>query len=367
MNAVWYESEWTPSILDRLAVALRGLFVITETRVLHPPDQVIAFEGYFQTDPESAFEILRPRFEALGYTPILRRHGQTDQIIAQAGVFRPARSQPWINLVLFLATVATTIWAGALYGSEGPLNWTQGVTFAAALLLILGVHEMGHYIAARLHRSEVTLPYFIPVPPWIGMLGTFGAFIQIRSPIRNRKALFDIGIAGPLAGLAVAIPILIYGLLTSPVVPLRGAVALEGNSILYWGLKVLIFGRPLPGDGYDVQLNVLAWAGWIGLLVTAFNLLPLGQLDGGHILYAMLGRGAWRVSEIGVFVLLALGLRWPGWFLWAFMPMLTGLRHPPPLNDITPLDPIRQAIGWLTWILFLLIFVPVPFSVVEFR
>ncbi len=366
METTPYETGWTSSVLDQLAAALRGLFVITEARVLYPPDQVIAFEGYLQTDPDSAFEILRPRFEALGYTPILRRHGRIDQIIAQVGVFRPARTRPWINLALFLATVATTVWAGALYGGEGRLNLWQGIAFAAALLLILGVHEMGHYIAARLHRSEVTLPYFIPVPPVIGMLGTFGAFIQIRSPIRNRKALFDIGVAGPLAGLAVALPILIYGLRTSPVVPLQGVVALEGNSLLYWGLKMWIFGRPLPGDGYDVQLNVLAWAGWIGLLVTAFNLLPLGQLDGGHIMYAMLGRAAWRVSEIGVFALLLLGLRWPGWFLWAFMPMLTGLRHPPPLNDITPLDPARRAIGWLTWILFLLIFVPVPFSLAEF-
>ncbi|MCS7251694.1 MAG: site-2 protease family protein [Anaerolineae bacterium] len=366
MGFSWPGMEWTPTTLERLTAALQGLFVITETCVLHPPDRVVAFKGYLQMDPESALEILRSRFEALGYTPLLRRDGQTDQVIAQAGVPRPSRPQPWVNLVLFLATVITTIWAGALYGSEGTLDLRQGIAFATALLLILSVHEMGHYVAARLHHSEVTLPYFIPVPPLIGMLGTFGAFIQIRSPMRNRKALFDISVAGPLAGLAVALPVLIYGLMTSPVVPLRGVVALEGNSILYWSLKALIFGRPLPGDGYDVQLNVLAWAGWIGLLVTGFNLLPLGQLDGGHIMYAMLGRTAWRVSEISVFALLALGLRWPGWFLWAFMPMLTGLRHPPPLNDITPLDPIRQAIGWLTWVLFLLIFVPVPFSLVEF-
>ena len=366
MNTAFFETEWAPSPADRLAAALRDLFVITETQILYPPDQVIAFNGYLRADAESAFEILRARFEPLGYTPILRRHGRMDQVIAQAGVVRPSRSRPWIHLALFLATVATTIWAGALYGGGERVDWAQGLAFAGALLLILGVHEMGHYIAARLHHSDVTLPYFIPAPPFVGMLGTFGAFIQIRSPIRDRKALFDIGVAGPLAGLAVALPILIYGLLTSPVVRVQGPVFLEGNSLLYWGLKRLIFGRPLPGGGFDVQLNAIAWAGWIGLLVTAFNLLPLGQLDGGHILYAMLGRTAWRISELGVFALLLLGLRWPGWFLWAFLPMFTGLRHPPPLNDITALGPVRQAIGIMTWILFLLIFAPVPFSVVNF-
>jgi membrane-associated protease RseP (regulator of RpoE activity) len=198
-------------------------------------------------------------------------------------------------------------------------------------------------------------------------LGTMGAVIRLRSPIRNRKQLFDIGVAGPLAGLVVAIPLLLYGLSTSPVEPppVRTPYLQEGNSLLYLGLKYLVHGRILPGGGLDVSMNAITYAAWIGLFVTCLNLLPLGQLDGGHIAYALFGRRAWWLARSAALGLLVLGFTgWMGWFLWVILPFALGLQHPPPLNDHTPLDRRRKALGVLMILIFILVFTPVPFKVV---
>jgi membrane-associated protease RseP (regulator of RpoE activity) len=228
---------------------------------------------------------------------------------------------------------------------------------------------MGHYVAARLHRAAVTLPYFIPMP--FG-LGTMGAVIRLKSPIKNRRQLFDIGVAGPLAGLTVAIPLLIVGLITSPVqhvgIPVPGSQ--EGNSILYALLKFLTKGQFLPGNGNDVMVNAIAFPAWFGLLVTMINLLPIGQLDGGHVLYSLFGRKQWQVATVSIFALIGLGIYLAYatgeiinvWLLWAFLAQIFGLRHPPPLDDITPLDPRRRLIGLATIVIFVLIFTPIPFS-----
>ncbi|HET7376645.1 MAG TPA: site-2 protease family protein, partial [Anaerolineae bacterium] len=241
--------------------------------------------------------------------------------------------------------------------------------YVLTLLGILGVHEMGHYVMARLHKAAVTLPFFIPMP--IG-LGTMGAVIRLKSPIKNRKQLFDIGIAGPLAGLAIAIPLLIVGLIMSPVqyvgAPVPGAQ--EGNSVLYFLLKLILKGRVLPGGGYDVMLNTIAFPAWFGLIVTMINLLPIGQLDGGHVIYSLFGRKQWRVAQIAIFGLIGLGAYLAFttgellnvWLLWALLANVFGLRHPPPLDDITPLDRRRQLIGYATIVIFILIFTPIPFS-----
>ncbi|HEU4614171.1 MAG TPA: site-2 protease family protein, partial [Kofleriaceae bacterium] len=176
---------------------------------------------------------------------------------------------------LFLACCVTTTWLG-------------GAAFGATLMGILTCHELGHYMVGRRHGVEVSMPYFIPLPP-VATLGTMGAVIRMNKPIEDRRKLFDVGAAGPIAGLVVAIPLLVIGLYLSDLGPLKPGDSLEGNSILYALLKYAVFGRWLPGDGVDVQLHPMALAGWVGLLVTMINLMPIGQLDGGHIAKSTLG------------------------------------------------------------------------------
>jgi membrane-associated protease RseP (regulator of RpoE activity) len=359
-----------PTIIDKLRAQLAGIFSIALVDVPKPPDNAIRFRGYLQQEPEQAFAELSRRFEPLDYTPTLSRdeeNGGQDVLVAVRGVARPKPSRAWINLVLFGATVFTTLLAGSFYEGGGLLS---GVPFAFTLLLILGTHEFGHYFVARYHRAAVTLPYFIPFPSLPGMLslGTMGAVIQLRSPIRDRKQLFDIGVAGPLAGLVVAIPLLILGLSQSPVQPppANGMYLQEGNSLLYLGLKYLVHGKILPANGLDVSINSMAYAAWIGLFITCLNLLPMGQLDGGHVAYALFGRRAWilaRVTAVALFALAFLG--WQGWFLWVILPLIFGLRHPPPLNDHTPLDPQRKVLGVAMIVIFLLVFIPIPFAIVS--
>jgi membrane-associated protease RseP (regulator of RpoE activity) len=357
------------NIIDQLRAQLAGIFNIVWIDVPKPPDQAIRFRGYLQQEPETAFAELSRRFEALDYTPTLARDDKNEGqavLVAMRGVTKPRPSRAWINVVLFFVTVFTTLLAGSYYEGGSLLS---GAPFAFTLLAILGTHEFGHYFIARYHKAAVTLPYFIPFPAISGMLslGTMGAVIQLRSPIQDRKQLFDIGVAGPLAGLVVAIPLLIYGLSQSPVQPPpNDAVYMqEGNSVLYVGLKYLVHGRILPSDGLDVSINSMAYAAWIGLFVTCLNLLPLGQLDGGHVAYALFGRRAWQLARLAAGALLILGfLGWPGWFIWVALPFIFGLRHPPPLNDHTPLDGRRKVLGLFMIVLFFIVFTPIPFRLI---
>lgn len=330
---------------------------------------------------------------ARGYTPMLRP-GTTDDpddvvVRVFAGVARKGKSRVWINVVLFILTLLSTLFAGALYSDAvgrlesawdfiSPGFLLAGLPFAATLLGILGAHEFGHYFAARYHKVAVTLPYFIPMPL---TFGTLGAFIQLKEPVPDRRKLFDIGVAGPLAGLVLAVPLLIYGLSTSPVaVPqFTGGAMVEGNSILYFTAKLLILGKVLPNPvtGEDVLMNQVTFAAWIGLLVTALNLLPVGQLDGGHTVFAMFGEKARIINRVTVgmlafFALASLapvqrllpflsGVAYGGWFIWLFLILfLIGVQHPPALDDVTRLDRRRWWIGVLVIIIFVLIFVPVP-------
>jgi membrane-associated protease RseP (regulator of RpoE activity) len=242
----------------------------------------------------------------------------------------------------------------------------DGLPFSLTLLFILGVHEMGHYVVARLHGAKVTLPFFIPLPV-SGTLGTLGAVIFIRSPLMNRRALFDVGIAGPLAGMVIAIPAFLIGLqqpqtLGGPVMWMDAGITRVANPPLLDMLARLVV------DTHNLDRFVffghpMALAAWFGVLLTALNLLPMGQFDGGHVLYALLGRRAWTVARFVFVGLVLLGVFgfWFTWLIWAMMGLLTGLRHPPPHDDLTPLGWPRTLLGIATVILFVLIFVPIPF------
>ncbi len=274
-----------------------------------------------------------------------------------------------LQILLFLATFLTTLVAGAFLAGGNPLARPQdllpGLMFAVPLLSILGVHELGHYTAARRNRVEVTPPYFIPAPPVGLSIGTFGAFIKIRSPLPHRDALLEIGAAGPIAGALVAIPVLFIGMAMSEVrmvLPAAGLQVRLGEPLLLKAATFLLFGTIPPG--YDVVLHPVAFAGWIGLFVTALNLIPSGQLDGGHIAYALFGGRYERVARLVPVALLPLGLLWPGWLLWAVLLLFLGTRHPRPMFDEIPLSPGRRAIGAVAALLFLVCFTPAPFTVV---
>ncbi len=361
-------------LVGRLRQEIEGLFHVADIRASERGDAVM-FVGRLASTGEvdAIYDQLRERFKRLGYTPVLRREGSRDIVVAQRGVVGIARSNPLINILLFVATLFTTLLAGAGFAdvnvmpalravlSTGDLTHLvpvlmAGAPFAGTLLMILGVHEMGHYVAARLHGVQVTLPYFIPMP--LG-LGTFGAFIQMKSPVENRKALFDVGLAGPLAGLAVALPLMVVGLLTSEVtMRTPGADGMGTSLLVRWMVDLLV-----PHAANEaVQLSPMAIAAWFGLLVTGFNLLPMGQLDGGHVAYAVLGKAA-RPLALATFVgMLVMGYTvWSGWYTWAFFAFITGLRHAEPLNDITPLGWGRRLIALATLGLFFLLLTPRPF------
>jgi membrane-associated protease RseP (regulator of RpoE activity) len=281
----------------------------------------------------------------------------------------------WLHWSLFLATVVTTTWAGALHAGvnllQQPERFTVGLPYSLGLLLILGAHELGHYFTARHHGIRVTPPFFIPLP---FALGTFGAFIKIQSLTPNRRALFDVAVAGPLAGLVFAIPALLVGLRYSEVMPgsaptmgLDHAGVSIGSSVLLATLAKISLGASVL-EGNRLVLHPLAFAGWLGLIVTALNLLPVGQLDGGHISHALFGtRKAHGVSmaALGALFLLALFV-WPGLMMWAFIVFfIAGTHDAPAANDVTPVGFAREALGYFSFLLLLLIIVPVPHALYE--
>jgi membrane-associated protease RseP (regulator of RpoE activity) len=307
---------------------------------------------------------------------------------------RPLGRLPVLNAALFVATVATTLLAGAGQsslprGADLSSVAVAGLPFATALIGILFSHEMGHYLVARAYGVDTTLPFFIPVPLGIG---TFGAVIRIRSPIPSRRAALDIGAAGPIAGFCVALPLFAWGIAHSEVRPVAdalvqgadgagspyallrslargeplgaglGGVQLMGDSLATLGAQWLVLG-PMPA-GHDVFLHPVAYAAWIGLFVTTLNLLPIGQLDGGHVTYALLGpRLAYATSKLVSYALLGCGLflswNWLVW--WAITRFAVRLGHPPSVVE-EPLDPSRQAVAVFSLALFAVTFIPVPIS-----
>jgi len=276
-------------------------------------------------------------------------------------IFEKLRSdKPRVNVILFLATCLTTFMTGWLHNG----TWQGGVWYSAAIISILLAHEMGHYLMCRKYGIRATLPFFLPFPPLLNPFGTLGAVIRMESLIPNRKALFDVAVAGPLAGLALTVPAIYFGVQYSEIVEVNresaaGALYL-GESFLFAQISKLAIGT-LP-DGKDVLLHPLAFAGWAGLFVTALNLLPIGQLDGGHIVYALLGRKHRIVAAAALlgFAVICIFM-YHGWFLLLLLILWFGYRHPP-TQDETPVDKTRAVIGILTLIIFVLSFTPEPFK-----
>jgi membrane-associated protease RseP (regulator of RpoE activity) len=292
-----------------------------------------------------------------------------------------------IHIVLFVLTVFTTFATGLSFGG----TVLSALAFSGALLFILGSHEMGHYFYGRKYGVDITPPYFIPAPPIISPIGTFGAFIKIKSPISTRKALFDIGIAGPLAGILASVPVLIIGIKLSTIVDIAGSAGEQGltlGSPLIFSFFSGIFIGKIP-EGKDLFLHPVAFAGWVGLFVTALNLIPSGQLDGGHIVYSLFSKKTHRivsVAMIALLVIFGIGTEplfllsqrltgtgagellsrlpefegWPGWILWAVLLTFMGTKHPPTIHDEGELDTGRKLLGFIALLIFIGCISPVP-------
>jgi membrane-associated protease RseP (regulator of RpoE activity) len=390
---------------DRLRVAVARFMQIDDTTLGEGPEYLVRFRGRLLMESTQAYALAAESFRELGFTPLFRKDGGTHVVLAVAGTLNPRPNRVWINYLMFALTIVSVLFTGAGYGYEGPApataaEWLRflaaGVPFTFAMLGILLAHELGHYFAARYHRVAVTLPYFLPLPYPLSPIGTLGAFIKLKAPPTNRRVLLDIGVAGPFAGLIVALPVLLYGLATSPVGPLPTSVApgegflMEGNSVIYVVAKWLIFHQllpapesfgglppllymlryyvlamPVPLGGTDVMLNSIAWAGWAGLLVTGLNLIPAGQLDGGHALYVLIGKRARFLVPVIIVVLVALGFVWNGWFLWAALIYFLGRTFAEPLDQITELDPGRRLLAISALVTFVLVITPVPLSIIQ--
>ncbi len=325
------------------------------------------FIGRFQGNPEDGIELLQEIFEPLKFVVAVREdpNGFYRVIISKAP---PVPAQKiWVNVLLFILTLISTFFVGSVMVlARMPRNLPEfllGYKFSIPLLLILGIHEFGHYYMARKHKVASTLPYFIPFP--FNMVGTLGAFIKLQSPIPSRKALLDIGVAGPIAGFVVSIPIAIIGLMHSHVIPIshipQYASPLEfGEPLIFMLIRLLVMGASTLSGDYAVMLTPTAFAAWVGFFVTSLNLLPVGQLDGGHILYAVFGKAHKRISQVVIFILILLGAFWLGWLIWAALLIIIGISHPAPLNEVSKLDRKRKWIALLALLIFLLTFVPAP-------
>ncbi len=257
--------------------------------------------------------------------------------------------KPLINIVLFILTIFSTY-------------ITAGAWYSFATITILLSHEMGHYLMCRKYGVPATLPFFIPFPK-LNPFGTMGAVIQMRGAIPNRRALFDIAAAGPLASFFLSIPAIYFGMAMSHVVPVQssyGGMLELGDSLLFKGISFLVVGH--LADNVTLVLHPLSYAGWVGLFVTALNLLPIGQLDGGHVIYSIFGRDAQKVGYIFLVALGVLTIIYPGWGLLFVLLLFFGRRHPAPIDDYTPLDRKRRLLGIFILLIFITCFTPIPFK-----
>ena len=351
--------------IEELRATVARYFPVYEVRVR--PDMLTFLVNVDQATLDRNFDELRKNLIPRRYIPIITKdQGEYVILLQRRPQMRTLGMR--VNLLLLGLTILTTVFAGMVnWAGYEDLSITDpksvaygALFFAMPLMLILGIHEMGHYITSRKYNVAASLPFFIPsIPP----LGTFGALISMRDPIPNRKALVDIGVSGPLYGLVVAIPVTIIGLLLMGQNPQAASSAAGGTmaqpSLLYLGLTSLI---PLPGN---IKFHPMAFAGWVGMFVTALNLLPAGQLDGGHVARAVLGDRARYLSYFALATMFFLGLFYTGWFIIGLFILFLGARHPPPLNDLTKLSAGRKAIGAVALAVFLVTFIPTPLTLVQ--
>ena len=323
---------------------------------------------------EEKFDLLRISLSEKGYIPMLR-YEKGEHILYVIQKPKKKEKSIWINVSLLIATIITTILTGSILNMGYSDIWSVSnvinilsienllsgtVFFAFPLISILFVHEMGHYFISKKHGIKTSLPFFLPIPPILPgfNIGTFGALISSGDPMPNKKALFDVGISGPFAGFIIAIPVTAIGIATSEIVPIpsfsSGDIIL-GSSFLFILLTNII--HTIPAD-FTININSVAFAGWIGLLITSINLLPAGQLDGGHIFRAVLGKKQKWAGWIAVFIMIL-----TGWMFFAIIIVfLMGMMHPPPLNDYTHLDTKRKLLFLVALAILLLCFIPFPIT-----
>lgn len=386
-----------PEMLNQLVARV---FRIEDVTSLSPQQAgqhgfLIRYRGQLlDEDSASAYDVLAGSLDPYRLSPYFRLEGgkQVIYLAPKQADSRPEKIST--NIILFVLTILSVMMAGVQI--KGPIpddflgqitliikNIFTGWPFALSLLGILLAHELGHYFMSRYHKTPATLPYFIPFP--FSPLGTMGAAILMRGTPKNKRILFDIGVAGPIAGLVVAIPVLLYGLSLSNL----GTIDpdpngfLEGNSLIYLLAKFVVFGqllpspaapqgilywlqyfftgRPVPFGGLDVFIHHVAFAGWAGILVTALNLIPAGTLDGGHVVYSLFGEKAKKAFPFIVGLLGVLGIFWSGWWLWAALLFWLGRVNAHPMDQITELDPKRRAVAYAMMVVFILVFTPVPF------
>lgn len=392
----------TNNIENQIINTIQKYFAITEYTIGTEKDTwKYRFRGSLQNqESETFFDYLEKNLSIYDLHPLLRLEKNQPVVYLVQKNPQPLPSNPKINLLLFILTFLSVWFTGGLLSLDsldGGFSLEtlkailfDGWPFAISIIAILGAHEMGHYFAGRYHKVNVTLPYFIPLP-LISPFGTMGAFINMKNIPKNRKQLFDIGIAGPLSGLIVAIPVLLVGLSLSKIEPLPTSIVdgvnlqMEGNSLLYLFLKYLVFGeilpqpasyagvspfiywlkyfftgQPFPFGGMDVMIHPVAWAGWAGLFVTCMNLIPIGQLDGGHILASVMGEKSRKIYNVMLILMVLLGFAWNGWWFWAVILFFLNRAPSQVYDEISKLDQKRKMIAVLMLIIFILVFIPVP-------
>jgi len=401
----------TPEI-EILNSAVSKIFRVDDVTLGNPKEWFARYRGQFLTeDTIAAYDQLAEAVRGYDLVPLFRNGDGEKQVILLAPtpkILKPS-ARVTINIGLFVLTIFSMMLTGAevptgLIAADGSNTLLlqfryilTGWPFALSMMGILFAHEMGHYLMCRYYRIPATPPFFIPAP-FLSPFGTLGAFIAMRGIPKNKRVLFDVGVAGPLAGLVIAIPALLYGLSISKLGPIASSSSgvLEGNSLFYLFSKYLVFGKllpepvstnglspllywlqyfftghPIPFGGLDVQLSPVAWAGWGGLLVTVLNLMPLGTLDGGHVAYGLFGDKARRIfpfmiGSLIVFSILPVLLTRSfasfnyNWLLWVAILFWLGNVRAQPMDDISPLDPNRRALGIFVLIIFILLLTPVP-------
>ncbi|MCS7060300.1 MAG: site-2 protease family protein [Anaerolineae bacterium] len=357
-------------IVANLRTALASVMTVTGYEFQN--NGVIRLWGILLAPPDQAYRALRPRVEQMGYTPFLREYKDGasghagHEVLAVPGVVPRPSSNPTLNLILFVATVGSVILSGSVFSQTGQLDLGAGLAFAGSLLGVLVTHEMGHYLVGRLRGAPVSLPYFIPMPSILfGMFGfgTLGAVIVQREPFEDRRTLLEVGLAGPLAGFIVAVPLLAIGLALSTVKPFEtpalGGAIYFGDSLLTGLIKVFVYGRYVPSAG--MIEHPLYLGAWLGLLITGINLIPAGQLDGGHVAYAVLGQAARYLYYAMLVIFLGLTVFVSqSWLLWTVLLFLFGRNHPPALNQAARLEPQHYALALIGCLVLLLVFMPNP-------